>query len=177
MRTSFVIYNLIQIDPNAFTASAPTCTTFTIQLFDVGNLDYSWLNSFNALTQLQHIQCTNTPVAGNPPKNLPTLPNLKSILIDGIPYNSVCPSALVAPCTCTVTPGDTVFTITCSEGLGNGKIQNLFNSLPTYLNIGHVILNLNADATAIPANLLGNKAASTITLIGPNGNPLSKLTV
>lgn len=176
MRTTCFI-NLTQIDQNAFTASAPTCTAFTIQLFNVENLDYSFLNSFNALTQLLHSQCTNTPVAGNPPKNLPTLQNLKLILVDGIPYTSVCPSALVAPCTCNVTPGDVVFTVTCPAGLGNEKIQNLFNSLPTNLNIGNVILNLNSDETAIPANLLGNKAASTITLIGPTGNPLSKLTV
>lgn len=169
--------NFTQIDTNAFKASATTCTSFTIQLFDVGNLDYSFLDSFNALTQLLYIQCTNTPVAGNPPKNLKTLPNLKSILVDGVPYNSVCPSALLVPCTCTVPPGDTVFTVTCPAGTKNLQIQNLFKSLPTNLNIGNVILNFAASATTIPPNLLGDKAVSTITLIGPTGNPSSKLTV
>ena len=164
-----------QIDANAFTASAATCTLFTIQMFDISNLDYSFLAGFNVLTKLLLNQCT---VGANPLKNLPNLPNLV-VLVDGAVYNRKCfNAAVLSPCTCAVPTGAKEVTITCPPGTTIQQIKTAFQKLPANSNIGNVILNFPlATTTAIPADILGNVKASTIQLIGPTQPTLSKLTV
>lgn len=167
-----------QIDANAFAASAATCTLFTIEQFDLGILDYSFLANFNVLTSLLLNQCTSTPFAGNPPKKLPTLPSLLSVLVDGVDYKAICPAAaLLAPCTSIVNPGDQICTFTCPQGTAITDIEKAFNNLPANSNIGNVILNIPVGTTAITKSLLGNNLATSIKLIGLAANSLSKLTV
>jgi len=153
-------------------------TLFTIEQFDLANLDYIFLTGFNLLTKVLLNRCSNTPFAGNPPKNLPTLPKLISVFVDGVNYISACPTAaLLAPCTCIVPAGDPVVTVTCPAGSTITQIQAAFNNFPATVNVGNIILNLPAGANLIPSNILGSSIASTIKLIGPASNILSKLTV
>jgi len=143
------------------------------------NLDYSFLAGFNLLTKILLNHCSNTPFAANPPKNLPTLPKLVSVFVDGVNYNAACPTAaLIAPCLCIVPAGDPVVTITCPAGNTITQIQATFNNLPVNANIGNIILNIPAGAiTLIPSNILGSCIPSTIKLIGSDSSILSKLTV
>ena len=167
----------MQIDKSAFSKSADTDTLFTIKQFDLLNLDYSFLTGFNALTSVALNKCTNTPFASNPPTNLPTFLKPISILVDGVIYTAACPTAaLLAPCKCIVAPGDQVCTITCPAGTDIADTQKAFNNLPKNSIIGNIIINLPVAAN-VPANILGNNVASTVKLICPAGNPLSKLTV
>jgi len=148
----------------------------TIEGFDLKNLDYSFLAGFNVLKNILINRCTNTPTVGFPPKNLPTLPSLISILIDGDIYTNPCSNAaLLDPCTCGAPAGAKTASITCPVGTTLAQIQNAFKTLPANSNIGNVILNLPAGKNIIPANLLGSIDADTIELIG---SPIkSKLTV
>lgn len=161
----------------AFTTPAKKVTKFTIQQLDLLNLDYSFLTGFDILTSVVLNKCTNTPFASNPPKNLPTLPKLNSVLVDGVIYTAACPTAaLIAPCTCIVAPGDKVCTITCPLGTTIAQTQNAFNNLPVNSIIGNIIISLPAVAN-VPPNFFGNNEASSIKLICAAGNPLSKLFV
>ncbi len=73
----------MQINTAAFTASAPTDKTLTIEHFDVGQLNYGFLKGFNALTTIDINKCTGSPT-GNP-ATLPTnLPALTAIKVDGV---------------------------------------------------------------------------------------------
>jgi len=153
---------------NAFASSASKARLFTIQGFDLGILDFSFLKGFNALTNIFINQCINTPTIGNPPKNLPTLPSLISILIDGVIYTNPCfNAALLAPCTCGVPAGAKIASITCPAGSTLAQIKNAFSTLPSNANIGNIVLNILSGENVIPANLLGNIAADTVELIGP----------
>jgi len=151
----------------------------------LGILDYRFSTGFNSLTNILINDCTRTPFAGNPPKNLPKLPKLISVLVDGVIYSATCPSAaLLAPCTCILPPGDQVCTFTCPPGTNFGQITDAFNNVPENSNIGNIILHLptgtnsiNSTNSTIPASILGTNAASTIKLICPAINPLSNLTV
>jgi len=164
---------------NAFASSASKARLFTIQAFDLEILDFNFLKGFNVLTNIFINQCINTPTIGNPPKNLPTLPSLISILIDGTIYTNPCfNAALLAPCTCWVPAGAKITSITCPAGTTFAEIQNAFKTLPSDANIGNVVLNIPYGENTIPANLLGDIAADTIELIGPViSNSLLKLTV
>jgi len=169
---------LTQIDVKAFKASADRTTQFTIQQFDLVDLDYSFLTGFDDLTKILLNQCSNTPFAANLPRNLPTLLKLVSLLVDGVDYTAACPTAaLIAPCTCTVPAGDPIITMTCPAGITIAQIQASFKKLPANSNIGNIILNLPDGAHLIPSNILGSSIASTIKLIGPFSNMLSRLTV
>jgi len=136
------------------------------------DLDYSFLNGFNVLTKVLLNQCLNTPFAANAPKNLPTLPKLVSVFVDGVNYNAACPTAaLIVPCLCIVPSGDPVATITCPAGNTIAQIQAAFNNLPENSNIGNIILNLPVGvSTFIPASILGKNLATSIKVIGPAAN-------
>ena len=157
---------------SAFAASGDKDTLFTIQQCDVGNVDYNFLKNFNVLKNLLLNQCSNTPTATNPPKNLPKLPNLVSILVDGVIYNAQCPnSTILDPCTCVVPPGDQVCTITCPERSNVIDIVNTFTGIPGNSILGNVILNFpTGTETLIPSKILANNSATTINLIGPVGS-------
>ncbi len=137
------------------------------------NIDYSFLKSFNFLTFVNLKSCTNVPTKPNPPKNLPiTLPILsagQSFLVNGVPYQRVCPSvALLAPCTCDSSGAQAK--ITCSVGTTLDQIQNVFNNLPSNTNLADLVLNLAPGTTAsIPKSFLGSNPAYTINLVGPAG--------
>lgn len=167
-----------QIGVNAFATSASTDTQFTIQQFDVGNLDYSFLANFNVLTQVLLDQCSNPPTAADPPKKFPKLPNPVKVLVNGVIYNAQCPSAAVLdPCKCVVAPKDQVCTITCPEGSDMLDIVNAFTNVPLNSILGNVILNFPRDTdTFIPSKILGANPATTIKIIGPVG-PSQILTV
>jgi len=146
------------------------------------NLDYSFLTGFNVLNNFFLNLCSNTPFAANPPKNLPTLAKLISVLVDGVNYNAACPTAtLLAPCTCILPAGNSVVTITCPAGTLIAQIKAAFNNLPEKSNIGNIILNLSVGTeTFIPASILGKNSATSIQVIGPManaGDSLSQLKV
>ncbi len=143
----------------------------------MGSVDYNFLKNFNALKNLLLNQCSNTPTATNPPKNLPKLPNLVSILVDGVIYNAQCPNATILdPCTCVIPPGDQVCTITCPEGSNMRDIVNAFTGISGNSILGNVILNFPTDTTYIPEKILSDNPATTIQLIG-SLDPSPPLTV
>ena len=116
-------------------------------------------------------QCTNSPTAANPPKNLPNFKQPVSVLVNGVLYDKQCPDgALLNPCTCAVAPGEKIGTITCPPKVDMLDIVSAFTRLPAKSILGNVILNLpTATTTYIPQKVLSNYPATTITLIGPKG--------
>lgn len=60
-------------------------TDFSIENFDVNDLDYGFLANFKFLTSITINKCTNAPSKAKPPLNLPitNLMNLKTISVDG----------------------------------------------------------------------------------------------
>lgn len=151
--------NILQIGANAFAASAATCTGITIEQFDVGNFDYSFLAGFKALTTINLNNCVNNPTATNGPRNLPKNQNLISVLVNGVQYQRQCPNAAsLAPCVCDGS-GVTAIT-TCPEGTTVKQMQTVFNNLPVNSNLGSVVLNFPVGATtSIPASILGENAS------------------
>jgi len=64
--------------------SSQLVTDFSIENFDVIDLDYDFLSNFEFLTNIGINKCTNAPSEVKPPINLPTsLLNLKTIFVDG----------------------------------------------------------------------------------------------
>ena len=82
-----------------------------------------------------------------------------------------------SPCTCIPNNAGTVGTVTCPAGTSLAQIQTVFNNIPPNTNLGNVIPNIPVETTALPPNLLGKNAASTIQLIGTAAGALSQLTV
>lgn len=177
----------MQIDAKAFQASNGTCTLFSIQQFDVGILNYSFLAGFKVLTQVSLTKCANSPTTQNPPKQFQPLMNPSkpvSFLVDGIAYDSTCPdAALLVPCKCTIPKGAKVVTASCPEGSSLLEIMNAFTHFSTplsfqYGNIGNVVIYFPAAAeTIIPTRFLGNSKPETVKIIGPATKDLSKLKV
>lgn len=162
----------LTIDAAAFTSSASTATAFTITNFDLINVDYSFLANFNLLTTLNLKTSKNVPTKAKPPTNLSTLPVLskgQNVLVDGVPYERVCPAAAsLTPCTCD--GSGLQAKTTCPAGTTLAQIQDVFNKLPANSNLGDVVLNFPAGAaTSIPQGILGSNAAFTIEVIGPTG--------
>lgn len=138
--------------------------------FDVAHVDYGFLKNFNVLAFVSLKSCTNVPTKTNPPKNLPTLPNLsagQNVLVNGVSYQRVCPAvALLAPCSCD--SSGVQAKITCPVGSTLDKIQNVFNNLPPNTNIADLVLNFPPGAEiSIPKSFLGNNPAYTIQVVGP----------
>lgn len=136
----------------------------------MANVDYSFLKNFNVLTVLNLKTCNSVHTKANPPKNLPTLPILsagQNVLVDGVPYERLCPStASLAPCACD--GSGLQAKITCPAGTTLTRIQDVFKGLPPNSNLGDVILNFPSGAiTSIPESILGNNAAYTIEVVGP----------
>lgn len=84
------MYVLHQIDPLAFdvgtfTPGVQKITDFTVENFDVKDLDYSVLWPFKFVKNVGINKCSNAPSKAQPPNNLPTtdLVNLKTISVDG----------------------------------------------------------------------------------------------
>lgn len=117
----------------------------------------------------------NLPRGTNKANSLPATflaKNPQAIINIISPNDASCiDSTLLFPCTCT---GGT---ITCPSGIILAQIQSVFNNIAPNTNLGNVVINLPPGINALPANLLGDNAANTITLIGTGARALSKLTV
>ena len=95
------------------------------------HIDFSFLTGFNVLTNVLLNHCKDTPSASHPPRNLPTLQKLISILVDGVIYNAQCPNTtILTPCTCSIAAGDSFGTITCPSGTTLEEIQAAFKKIP-----------------------------------------------
>jgi len=86
--------------------------------------------------------------------------------------NKCIDSTLLSPCTCSLSR------TTCPPGTTIAQIQAAYSKIASNTNLGSVVFNFPAGSTtAIPKNLLGTNAATTIELIGSDATQKSLLRV